>query len=287
MHSVNRDSASPLEAGVAQDFEPVEILAGNESGGLLLLCDHARNELPQAYGTLGLPRAQLERHIGYDIGARDLTHTLAARLGAPAVLTTFSRLLIDPNRGEDDPTLVMRISDGALIPENAYIGAEERQKRIERYYRPYHETVSATLDRMTASGRPPVIISIHSFTAIWRGWARPWHTSILWDLDPRVPDILFAALARDPALIVGDNEPYDGALRNDTMYKHATTRGLAHALIEVRQDLIGNAQGVADWADRLEPILREVNAVEETHVVRHYGSRADPSRTRQAQRNRT
>ncbi len=286
MNSLNSDSTSAPVADASEDFEPVEILAGDEAGGLLLICDHARNELPAQYGTLGLPREQLERHIGYDIGVRDLTRTLAARLNAPAVMTTFSRLLIDPNRGEDDPTIVMRISDGALVPENAYIGEEERQRRIERYYRPYHETVAAALERMTASGRPPVIVSIHSFTAVWRGWARPWHVGILWDLDPRAPDILLEALARDPALIVGDNEPYDGALRYDTMYKHATMRGLAHALIEVRQDLIGDAQGVAAWADRLEPILREVNAAEDAHVVRHYGSRADYSRNRRGAQNK-
>ncbi|MEI2384959.1 N-formylglutamate amidohydrolase [Breoghania sp. JC706] len=276
MQSLSGDGASTsVSARPDETFDPVETIAGDEAGGLLLLCDHARNALPAEYGTLGLPHAELERHIGYDIGVAPLTRLLAERLGVPAVMTTFSRLLIDPNRGEDDPTIVMRISDGALIPDNAYIGEEERQRRIDRYYRPYHETVAATLDRMLATGRVPAIFSIHSFTPVWRGWPRPWHVGVLWDKDPRMPEPLLAALGRDPALIVGDNEPYVGALKNDTMYKHGTSRGLAHALIEVRQDLIGDEAGVAEWAGRLAPILAELNALEALHEVRHFGSRTD------------
>ncbi|PTW59494.1 putative N-formylglutamate amidohydrolase [Breoghania corrubedonensis] len=280
MHSLSgADAPSAVPARPNTTFDPVETIAGADDCGLLILCDHARNALPADYGTLGLPQAELERHIGYDIGAAPLTRQLAARLGAPAVLTTFSRLLIDPNRGEDDPTIVMRISDGALIPDNAYIDEEERQRRIERFYRPYHAAVAATLDRMLATGRVPMIFSVHSFTPVWRGWARPWHAGVLWDQDPRMPERLLAALKRDSALIVGDNEPYVGALRNDTMYKHATARGLAHALIEVRQDLIGDETGVADWTARLAPILTDLNAIEDLHVVRHFGSKTDDPRS--------
>lgn len=262
------------------NFEPVETIAGDESCGLLILCDHARNTLPADYGTLGLPQAQLDRHIGYDIGAAELTRALAARLGAPAVLSTFSRLLIDPNRGEDDPTLVMRISDGALIPDNAYAGPEERARRIERFYRPYHATIAATLRRMHARGRVPAIFSVHSFTPVWRGSPRPWHVGVLWDSDPRLPEPLMSELRRDPALIVGDNEPYLGALRNDTMYKHGTANGFAHALIELRQDLIGDAAGVEEWTDRLAPILARLNARADLHEVCRCGSRTDRPRSR-------
>ncbi|WP_049792648.1 N-formylglutamate amidohydrolase [Polymorphum gilvum] len=256
-------------------FVPTESVEGDLAGGLLLLCDHARNDIPVEYGDLGLPADQFRRHIAYDIGVRPLTLELARRLNAPALFTTFSRLLIDPNRGEDDPTIVMRLSDGAVVPGNARIDAAERQSRIERFHRPYHDLIETTLDRMLALGSPPVVISIHSYTPVWRGTPRPWHAGILWDKDPRAVVPLLEGLARDPALVVGDNEPYDGALKNDTMYRHCTSRGLAHALIEVRQDLIADETGVADWAERLTPLLAGLAGMPALREICHYGSRGD------------
>lgn len=245
------------------------------AGGLLLLCDHARNSIPPEFGDLGVPAPQLERHIAYDIGGRPLTLELARRLAAPVVMTTYSRLLIDPNRGEDDPTIVMRLSDGAVVPGNAKIGSAERQERIERYHRPYHDLITRTLDEMTALAPPPVIVSIHSYTPVWRGSPRPWHAAVLWDSDPRAVHSVIDGLRADPAIVVGDNEPYDGALKNDTMYRHGTQRGLAHVLIEVRQDLIADAAGVQAWADRLEPILARLPGLPGLREIRHFGSRAD------------
>lgn len=245
------------------------------AGGLLLLCDHARNSIPPEFGDLGVPAPQLERHIAYDIGGRPLTLELARRLAAPVVMTTYSRLLIDPNRGEDDPTIVMRLSDGAVVPGNAKIGSAERQERIERYHRPYHDLITRTLDEMTALAPPPVIVSIHSYTPVWRGSPRPWHAAVLWDSDPRAVHSVIDGLRADPAIVVGDNEPYDGALKNDTMYRHGTQRGLAHVLIEVRQDLIADEAGVQAWADRLEPILARLPGLPGLREIRHFGSRAD------------
>ncbi|WP_439527250.1 N-formylglutamate amidohydrolase [Pannonibacter sp.] len=245
------------------------------AGGLLLLCDHARNSIPPEFGDLGVPALQLERHIAYDIGGRPLTLELARRLAAPALMTTYSRLLIDPNRGEDDPTIVMRLSDGAVVPGNAKIVSAERQERIERYHRPYHDLITRTLDEMTALAPPPVIVSIHSYTPVWRGSPRPWHAAVLWDSDPRAVHPVIDGLRADPAIVVGDNEPYDGALKNDTMYRHGTQRGLAHVLIEVRQDLIADEAGVQAWADRLEPILARLPSLPGLREIRHFGSRAD------------
>ncbi|NBN65293.1 N-formylglutamate amidohydrolase [Pannonibacter tanglangensis] len=254
--------------------EPFETIAGSMTGGLLLLCDHARNTVPEPFGDLGLPADQFERHIAYDIGGRPLTLELARRLQAPALMTTFSRLLIDPNRGEDDPTIVMRLSDGAVVPGNARIDADGRQARIELFHRPYHAQITRTLDAMLAVAPPPVIVSIHSYTPVWRGTPRPWHAGILWDRDPRAVLPVLEGLRADPALVVGDNEPYDGALKNDTMYRHGTLRGLAHVLIEVRQDLIADEAGVGAWADRLEPILARLPLMPDLREVRHFGSRA-------------
>ncbi|HET7717828.1 MAG TPA: N-formylglutamate amidohydrolase, partial [Bauldia sp.] len=219
---------------------PFTILDGDPANGLILICDHAENRLPSRYGTLGLPPAALERHIAWDPGARDVTHSLARRLGAPAVLSRFSRLLIDPNRGRDDPTLIMRLSDRAVIPGNLGVDEAERNERIARYYAPYDEAIRRTIDAAFAAGVVPAVVSIHSFTPVWRGRGRPWQVGILWDADPRLPEPLIRRLRADADLVVGDNEPYSGALAGDTLYRHATRRGLAHALVEIRQDLISD-----------------------------------------------
>jgi len=237
--------------------------AGQGPGGLLLLCDHASNFVPAPYGNLGLPASEFARHIAYDIGARDLTLGLARRLGATAILTCYSRLLIDPNRGLDDPTLIMQLSDGAVVQGNAAIDAGERQHRIESYYLPYHRAVTAAIDAMLAKGVVPVILSLHSFTPRWKDFDRPWHAGILWDRDGRLPLRLIEGLRRYGDIAVGDNEPYSGALPGDTMSVHGTARGLPHALIEVRQDLIACKSGVDDWVERLarviEPILNDAS----------------------------
>ncbi|MGH6862204.1 MAG: N-formylglutamate amidohydrolase [Phyllobacterium sp.] len=270
----HRDPIFVCREPVAMPFSPFHLVDGDHARGLVLLADHASRDLPADYGTLGLDAAQFERHIAYDIGVAPLTRKLAAMLGVPAVLGGFSRLLIDPNRGEDDPTLIMRLSDGAIIPGNNPMPQAERHKRIEGCYRPYHAAVDAAIARAAeCSGAAPLVISIHSFTAFWKATPRPWHAGILWDRDPRAVRPLLAGLRADPLLVVGDNEPYDGALRNDTMFKHCVVPGLAHALIEVRQDLIGDDAGTTQWADRLAPILAGMNATPDMHVRRQYGSR--------------
>lgn len=244
--------AKIIETGA---FEQVE---GSPGSPLLLLCDHASNHLPEAYGSLGLPPEQFRRHIAYDIGARDLTLALAQRLKAAAVLSCFSRLLIDPNRSLDDPTLIMQLSDGAVVPGNAGISRDERQRRIERYHQPYHRAITASLDRMLAQGLEPVIVSLHSFTPQWKGTVRPWHVGILWDRDARLAKPLLEAFNRQGGLVVGDNEPYSGSLPGDTMNVHGTDRGLRHALIEIRQDLIAAKSGVDDWCERVARVLEAI-----------------------------
>ena len=252
---------------------PFACLAGNEAGGLLIIGDHASNRVPPPYGDLGLPAAELERHIAYDIGTEALVRRLAALTGAPALLTRFSRLLIDANRGEDDPTLVMRLSDGAIVPGNAGVDAAERQRRIELFHRPYHTAIAGLLDRMTATGALPAILSVHSFTPAWKGVRRPWDMAILWDSDDRwVMPALAAFRAR--GLVVGDNEPYDGALKNDTLYRHGTARGLPHLLIEVRQDHIADAAGATRWAGTIAEVVTPLLARPEMRRPAFFGSRA-------------
>jgi predicted N-formylglutamate amidohydrolase len=243
-------------------FEPYEIVAGQGHVRLVLLCDHASNRIPEGYGDLGLEASQFERHIAYDIGAAPLTRGLASRLNATAVLSGFSRLLIDPNRGMDDPTLIMRLSDGAVVPGNRHVDEAERARRIARFHQPYHQAVSAVVAKVRAQGHVPFLVSIHSFTPVWRGWQRPWHVGILWDRDEDVARAMIRGFLAQGDLVVGDNEPYHGALEGDTLNTHGTSAGLPHALIEVRQDLITAKTGVDEWVERvakvIEPIMYEV-----------------------------
>ncbi|MCF6367768.1 N-formylglutamate amidohydrolase [Rhizobium halophilum] len=262
-----------------QDFVPFEIVEGDYDGGMVLLADHAMNRLPPQYGNLGLPDSAFGRHIAFDIGIEGLTRRLAARLNIPAVLGCFSRLLIDPNRGEDDPTLIMKISDGAIVPGNYPITEDEWNRRLDTYHRPYHRAVERTLAKAGASGRAPLVISLHSFTPAWKGVPRPWHAAVLWDTDHRVVHPLLAMLREDEKLVIGDNEPYDGALRGDTMYRHCMTSGTPHALIEVRQDLIGSDAGIEDWTERFAPILTRLNEDPLLHRYERFASRTGPYST--------
>ncbi|HVY41823.1 MAG TPA: DUF1244 domain-containing protein [Hyphomicrobiaceae bacterium] len=238
--------------------ESFVILPGRADAGLVLICDHADNAFPPGYGTLGLPSDQLQRHIAYDIGAAAVTRIIADSLGLPAVMTRFSRLLIDPNRGADDPTLIMRLSDGAIVPGNRHLDKEERQKRIDRYYTPYHRAIDRVIDACMEAGTPPALFSIHSFTESWKGVPRPWHAGILWDRDQRLARPLIEQLEAEGTLIVGDNQPYSGALEGDCMWQHGTMRGLAHAIIEIRQDLIRDTAGQRMWAQRLIGIIEKL-----------------------------
>jgi predicted N-formylglutamate amidohydrolase len=258
-------------------FAPFEIIEGDRTQGVVLVADHAHREMPDEYGDLGLPAAEFDRHIAYDIGAEVVTRRLAALLGAPAVMARFSRLLIDPNRGEDDPTLIRQLYDGTIVPGNYRIGPEERERRLDRYYRPYHDAVAAMIASVAhESRRAPFILSVHSFTPVMQGHVRPWHVGVLWDMDHRAPWPLIEMLAEDRSLVVGDNEPYDGALRGDTMFRHAIVNGFPHALIEIRQDLIGDQAGTDAWAARLAPIVDAINRRPDIHEVKQYGSRTGP-----------
>jgi predicted N-formylglutamate amidohydrolase len=221
---------------------------------LVLVCDHARNRVPPEIGELGLPPEDMARHIAFDIGARGVTLGLAERLGAAAVLSTVSRLVIDPNRGEDDPTLVMKLYDGSIVPGNRKVGPDEVARRLDAYHRPYHRSIDAALDAVIARGGTPALVSIHSFTPQFRGrpW-RPWHVGLLWDRDDRLVAPLMRRLGAEPDLVIGDNEPYTGRLTGDCMWRHGTRRGIPHVLIEIRNDLIADAGGEAAWAARLAP----------------------------------
>lgn len=237
------------------DWSPIEAYAPNRDSRWLITCDHAANTIPPMIcgGDLGLCSADMNRHIAYDVGAAGLTRALADALGAPAVLSNFSRLVIDPNRGADDPTVLMRLYDGTVVPGNRHADTKEKVRRIALMHTPYHNKIAEMAARRTDT----VILAVHSFTPKLRGKApRPWHISVLHA--PGAGTLSTALLMRlraDPNLCVGDNEPYAGHLEGDSIDRHALIPGRLNTLIELRNDLIASPPDQTRWAARLAPIL--------------------------------
>jgi predicted N-formylglutamate amidohydrolase len=238
-------------------YQPYEIDGEARPARFLVTCDHAANTVPDFVngGTLGLGNRDMARHIAYDVGAAGVARALSRALDGPAILTNFSRLVIDPNRGEDDPTLVMKLYDGTVIPANRHMDAAEVERRLNRLYRPYH----TALAELAARRDDTVIVSIHSFTRQLRGRPpRPWHVSLLYAADTRLARPLLTRLRAEPDLCVGDNQPYGGHLPGDTIARHGIAHERPNILIELRNDLIETPEAQAGWAARLAPILQEV-----------------------------
>lgn len=268
LDAANENRPDPKATPQQGEWQSVERVPGDAASPVVILCDHASNAMPARYDNLGLAAGELERHIAYDIGARGVSVELARAMKAPAVMSHFSRLLIDPNRGEDDPTLIMRVSDGAVIAANATIDEAERRVRLEQFYRPYNRAIAEQIEMARTHGVRPTLVSIHSFTPTWRGVARPWHVGVLWqDWQAPLARRLMDALAGEGDLVVGDNEPYSGDLAGDTLDRHGRGNGLDNVLIEIRQDLIAAEADQRAWGERLARILDDV-------VVRAPGGRA-------------
>jgi predicted N-formylglutamate amidohydrolase len=225
--------------------------APEKQSPLLFLCDHASNAVPPPYGDLGLSKALFQTHIAYDIGAADVAIALAKAYGAAALLGGVSRLLIDLNRGPGDPTLVMKLSDGSIIPGNRGADDAEVAKRLQQFHAPYH---AAIREQMARIGEKAILISIHSFTPSWKSVARPWEIGVLYGRDARLAVPLMKHLAAS-GFAVGDNEPYTGALEGDTLDTHGTKTGHANVLIEIRQDFLADADKAKAMAARLKPII--------------------------------
>lgn len=252
--------------GKMNDFSPFQQITEQRTGRWLITCDHATNRIPNdIQADLGLLHADLSRHIAYDIGARGFSLELARLLNSPVLLSDFSRLVIDPNRGEADPTLVMQLYDGTIIPANRSIDAAEIARRLDVYYRPYHEAYETL-----ASRRDDVAIcAIHSFTPQLKARPRrPWQIGILSHYDKRLSAPLIKALEASKALqaeaekhgerlTIGDNEPYIGHFPGDAIDTHAIKHGRLNVLIELRSDLIETADDQCRWAGLLAPILAQ------------------------------
>lgn len=234
------------------------ILGQDRPSRWLVTCDHASNRVPEWVngGDLGIPAEDMARHIAWDVGAAGLAAQLGEHLDCPVILSDFSRLVIDPNRGEDDPTLIMQLYDGTIIPANRHLTPDQVEKRLDRLYRPYH----AAYARLAALRSDRVILAVHSFTPCLNGRPpRPWQVGVLYShVDDRLSKPLIARLMQEPDLCIGDNEPYSGHLPGDAIDRHALRLGRLNTLIELRNDLIGDTVHQAHWAARLAPILTEV-----------------------------
>lgn len=232
--------------------EAFQIDGAGRPGAWLITCDHATNRVPDWLGDLGIGAEDMGRHIAYDPGARGVALALGRLLDSPVICSDFSRLVIDPNRGEDDPTLVMKLYDGTLIPANRHVSAAEVEQRLNRLYRPYHAAYAAL-----AEGR--AICAIHSFTPCLKARApRPWHLGVLYShLDARLSRALIDRLRHEADICLGDNEPYSGHLPGDAIDRHALQQGRHNTLIEVRNDLIATPEAQATWAERLAPALKD------------------------------
>ncbi|RME69134.1 MAG: N-formylglutamate amidohydrolase [Alphaproteobacteria bacterium] len=233
-------------------------LIGPAGGHVLLIADHASNHIPAEMKRLGLAPHWLDHHIAHDIGTAALVRALAADLGLRAVLAGFSRLVVDANRPEDHESLIPQQSDGVAIPGNADLRPAARQARLERFYRPYHAAIAAQTDAMRAQGETPVLVSLHSFTPVMDGQARPWHCGLLWNRDDRLARQAAELLEARGDLFVGRNQPYSGRILNHTMDTHGEAHGLPYITLEIRQDLIDTPAGIARWQDIVSDLLRRL-----------------------------
>ena len=237
----------------------------------VLVCDHASNAIPAHMERLGLDQSELDRHIGWDIGAAMVTESLSARLDAPAFLSGYSRLVVDCNRPLGSPTAVPPVSDGTVVPANQAVSPAEAAARTDALFRPYHDAIAAYLDRVIGAGAVPMLIAVHSFTPVFQGFVRPWEIGLLYEHDDRLVQPLKDALnALRPGLTIGDNEPY--AIIGPSDYSipvHGQGRGLPHIEFEVRQDLIGTRDGVEEWAETLAAVLKRVHAALAPLAIEH------------------
>ena len=248
-------------ARLLADTDPPVFQVVHEAGAspFLFACDHAGRSLPKALGDLGLDEPELQRHIAWDIGIAGVGRLLAEQLDAFLILHSYSRLVIDANRPPGSPQSIVELSEATTIPGNVGLSPDEVRVREEEVFWPYHRRIATELDRRAQLGLPTIFIALHSFTPVYLGNARPWHMGVLYQRDVRVAHRMLELLRQEPGLRVGDNEPYFVSDATDySVVQHGERRGLLHVELELRQDLIAEPSGQQAWADRLRPVLEQV-----------------------------
>lgn len=236
-----------------------ELINPRAVADLIIIADHAGNAVPAELGDLGLSPADLARHIAWDIGAGGVARRLAKRLNAPAVLARISRLVIDPNRPLGDIESIPTVSDGSPIPGNRNLNASARDARAGLSFYPYHRQVEHEIARLRQAGRTPAVLSIHSFTPelMTTRSPRPWHVGVMSSYDRKLASYLLDAFSTREGLVVGDNQPYSGFMHGYAMKRHALAQFLAHAQLEIRQDLIGDEAGQERWANLIADLMAD------------------------------
>jgi predicted N-formylglutamate amidohydrolase len=252
-----------MVAEVAADWPAaVEVLNESGSSPFVLICEHASNHIPAEYRKLGLDDKELTRHIAWDIGAASVTRALSKRIGASAFLGTYSRLLIDLNRPLHVADSIPLRSEATDIPGNLALDAEERERRSRLMFHPFQDRLRAHIEQRTAEGRRNVLVAIHSFTPVYLGQQRPWHVGVLFDKAQLLGQALIAQLRRDPLLNVDANVPYGVSADADyALVVHGDLLNNPAVLIEIRNDLIADPEGVEVWTRKLEDALRAVAAL--------------------------
>jgi predicted N-formylglutamate amidohydrolase len=241
------------------EVPPVHELNAAGRSPFLLICDHYGRLIPRVLGDLGLPESELTRHIAWDVGIAGVAEALSKHLDAHLVAQRYSRLVIDCNRPPTAPSSIPIVSEATTIPGNEGLARDAAQTRRRQIFEPYHRRIDEIIDARSAAGLPTVLVSLHSFTPVYAGIARPWHIGTLYQRDTRLPPLLLKHLRAEPDLVVGDNEPY--AVSDETDYSipvHGEARGLMNSGIEIRQDLIGDPSGQREWAERLARIFAEI-----------------------------
>jgi predicted N-formylglutamate amidohydrolase len=243
----------------SEDVPPVREFNVDGRSPFLLTCDHYGRLIPRRLGDLGLPESELARHIAWDIGIAGVAEALSKHLDAHLIVQRYSRLVIDCNRPPHVASSIPRISEATTISGNEGISREAAAMRRAQIFDPYHRRIDEIIDQRGSAGIPTVLVSLHSFTPVYAGIARPWHIGTLYHRDTHLPPLLLKLLRAEGDLVVGDNEPY--AVSDETDYTipvHGEARGLMNTGIEIRQDLISDQAGEKAWADRLARILGEV-----------------------------
>jgi predicted N-formylglutamate amidohydrolase len=244
-----------------EEDEESPFLAVNAEGRspFVLICEHASRQVPRRLGKLGLPDAELERHIAWDIGAEPVARLLSRLMDAPLALQRYSRLAYDCNRPPESPGAMPELSELTVIPGNQGLTAADRLARIEGLYRPFHDGVSRLLDARAAAGVKTLVVSVHSFTPVYKGNRRSVELGILHDRDTALASKLIKSFPNIDARL---NEPYgpkDGVMH--TLNMHGFARGLPHAMIEIRNDLVADGRGQDEWAQRLSvPLIQAAAA---------------------------
>jgi len=247
-----------------------EVLNGDVTAPLIILCEHASNHIPEAYEQLGLSSEDLDKHIAWDIGAADVAIKMSELMVVPAVLGTASRLLIDPNREPDHPTLVPAISDEIPIPANEDLPSAAVAARRKSIYDPFHSAADQVIERHLNEGIIPLVIGMHSFTPLMNGAARPWQVGFLWNKDPRLAQAMIGLVERETDLLVGDNQPYSGKELYYTMERHGAARGLPQTTVEIRQDLLADDLMRKQWAALMADLLDECMQRSDICEIQHY-----------------